>query len=74
MLPLVDSLQSDEEKTAKRNHMQAAMDTLRRELTKSSELRIKEAEGRLRGEWRFVVVLMVTLLFGFLALFLAVKN
>jgi len=74
MLPLVDSLQSDEEKTAKRNRMQAAMDTLRRELKESSELRIKETEVRLRGEWRFVVVLMVSILFGFLTLFLAVRN
>jgi hypothetical protein len=41
MLPLVDSLQSDEEKTGKRNRTQAAIDTLRRELKETSELRIK---------------------------------
>jgi len=70
MLPLVDSFQSAEEK----NRTQAAMDTLRRELKESSELRIKDAEVRLRGEWRFVVGLMVAILFGFLTLFLAVKK
>ena len=74
MLPLVDSVQSDEEKTGKRNRMQAAMDTLRRDLKESSELRIKETEVRLRGEWRFVVGLMVAILFGFLTLFLAVRH
>ena len=54
--------------------MQAAMDALRRDLKESSELRIKETEVRLRGEWRFVVGLMVAILFGFLTLFLAVRH
>ena len=68
-----DYLESDEEKPRKRNRTKADLDKLRRELMQSSELRIKESEVRLRGEWRFVVVLMVTILCGFLTL-LAVRN
>ena len=69
-----DYLESDEEKPRKRNRTKADLDKLRRELMQSSELRIKESEVRLSGEWRFVVVLMVTILCGFLTLFLAVRN
>ena len=69
-----DYLESDEEKPHKRNRTKADLDKLRRELRESSELRIKESEVRLRGEWRFVVGLMVAILFGFLTLFLAVRN
>lgn len=44
------------------------------ELKDALEARITEAEKRLRGEWRFVVVLVVTILVSFAAMLLSMKK
>jgi len=70
ILTIVEDLQTDEEKTGKRSRSQPAINRIREELKESVERRIKEAEGRLRGEWRFVV----TVILAILAIFVTVSQ